>query len=172
MQVPVIHSNNVSRFLMKAGCFAMLFLVVGSAGAFSDKQNATTSTCENSTVDDAWGPEFASQARFFLAELQRTVRRNDKLKFSSLVQYPVRVFEGNHPSEIATPAALLRRYRSIMTPEMKRVILTQSSECLFANGQGVMIGDGQIWFQKQFGGRMKIITLNLRSPEANNYLHK
>ena len=155
MQMPAIH-------ILKASCtrkwrvwLAMTLLAtLGFAGTvFCHAQRSTTPACDNSTVADAWGPEFASQARAFLAELQHVVRSNDKTKFSSLVQYPVHVFEGNHGTEIATPAGLIRRYTSIMTPALKRAVLTQSSECLFGNGQGAMVGGGRIWFQRQSGGK-------------------
>jgi hypothetical protein len=34
-------------------------------------------------------------------------------------------------------------------------------ECLFANWQGVMIGDGEVWFEEQQNGSVKIKTLNI-----------
>jgi hypothetical protein len=70
----------------------------------------------------------------FLAELQHAVRNNNKIKFSSLVQYPVRVFERTYAIKITTRADLIQRYPLIMTSAMKRAILAQSAECLFGNG--------------------------------------
>jgi hypothetical protein len=119
-------------------------------------------------VDDAWGPEFASQARVFLTELQRVVKMNDRARFSTLIQYPVHVFQGNQGNEIASRKEFIRRYSSIVTPDIKRAILTQSPDCLFANGQDVMIGNGQIWFQKQSEAQMKIITFNLSSSRGSD----
>ena len=46
---------------------------------------------------------------------------------------------------------------------VREAILKQSQECLFGNDQGVMIGNGQIWFQPEPSGKMKIITINLTS---------
>jgi hypothetical protein len=51
-----------------------------------------------------------------------------------------------------------------MTPKLRRAILDQSPACLFGNYHGVMIGSGQIWFDEQPGGAMKIITINLNAP--------
>ena len=54
-----------------------------------------------------------------------------------------------------------------MTSRVRHAILAQSASCLFANGQGVMIGRGQIWFQEQSDGKMKIITINLGAPDGS-----
>ena len=104
-------------------------------------QNASKPDCGHSTVADAWGSKFASQAEMFLARLQRVIRTDDKTKFAALVRYPIRVSWGDQNSEVSTPADF------------------------FANGQGVMIGDGQIWFQEQEDGTMKIIKITLDPTE-------
>jgi hypothetical protein len=56
---------------------------------------------------------------------------------------------------------LIRKYPSIVTSTMKQAILAQDPKCLFANGQGVMIDHGQIWFAEQDRGMMKIITITV-----------
>jgi hypothetical protein len=165
-QMLAMRSSKISRFVERTRRFVMLFLVLSvSAALFCNAQNSASSTCENSTVADAWGPEFASQAKVFLAGLQSVVKSEDKEQFASLVQYPVHIFGGKKGKEIRTRADLIRSYSSIMTPDFKHAILAQPSECLFANGQGVMVGGGRIWFQKQSDGAMRIITFNLISSK-------
>jgi hypothetical protein len=141
--------------------FIFAALLVPVCGA----QSASHSGCGHSTVADAWGPEFASQAEVFLAELQRSVKIGDKAKFADLVHYPIEVSIGDKNSEVSTPSDFIRRYRSIVTPALKRTILAQDPKCLFANGQGVMIGHGQLWFQQK-GKAMKIIKITLDPPES------
>lgn len=124
----------------------------------------SSSQCPNSTVEDAWGTKVASQAQSFLKKLQQTVRAGNKREFALLVQYPVRVLNGSHAVEVSSASRLVERYSSIVTPAVKQAILKQSGPCLFANSQGIMVGSGQIWFQKQPGGEMKIITINSSVP--------
>ena len=138
-----------------------LVLLITASQIVSTAQS--TSKCKNSTIEEAWGPEYASQARSFFATLQRVVESNDSAKFARLIHYPVRL-SGAHVTKITRPSELIRKYSSIMTSEMRKAILAQTPECLFANGQGVMIGNGQIWFQQDQGGKFKIITINVMSP--------
>jgi hypothetical protein len=125
------------------------------------------SRCGNSTVEDAWGPTVASEAASFLARLQRNVKANDKTQFASLVHYPVHVIDGNHSIEISSSSNLMKKYSAILTADVRHAILAQSAQCLFANGQGIMIGRGQLWFQKEPSGEMKIITINLSAPRTS-----
>lgn len=82
-----------------------------------------------------------------------------------MVAYPVLLIDSRGKSRVRAPATVVQRYSAIMAPEMRRVILGQSSACLFANDQGAMIGNGQIWFEQQANGEFKIITINLTAPE-------
>jgi hypothetical protein len=129
-------------------------------------QSVSISRCGHSTVADAWGPEFAARAEMFLAELQHIVGRNDKAKFANLVHYPIQVSVGDNNDKISTSAEFIQKYPSIVTPALKQAIISQDPKCLFANGQGVMIGHGQLWFQQQ-GEEMKIITITLDSSDSN-----
>src|SRR5579871_1842097 len=159
MPVLAIHTNNVLKMKM----LTVLFIVLLSSSASCQAQDTSiNSHCDNSTVEEVWGPEFASEAKLFLAEIQRVVKANDQKAFAALVQYPVHIHRGSSREEIATPAKFLQNYSTIVTPDLRIVILNQSAECLFANGQGVMIGRGKIWFQKQsIHGKCKIIVFNL-----------
>jgi hypothetical protein len=164
--MPAIPIRNQRKFVNKAGWFTTLILALtlGQCGRICHAQNTHIATCGHTTVDDNWGPEFASQAKLFLARLKRIAESDDKTELSLLVQYPIHVYKGNHTSKVENPAELIRQYPPIMSPSMKRIILSQSPECLFATGQGVMIGDGNIWFQREKDGQMKIITITLDFP--------
>ena len=142
---------------MKLRVFAALVLLATGAKL---AHTQTSSPCPNSTVAEARGAEVASRAKAFLANLQQVVKANDAKQFAALVNYPVRVIDGGHRTKVATAAELIQKYPTIMIPQLKQAILSQSPECLFGNYQGMMIGDGQIWFDEQAGGAMKIITIN------------
>jgi hypothetical protein len=163
--MPVLKYHRMRSLLRSAEWSAILLSIVGlgSGSLFchaQSSQDAHIAACGQTTVDDNWGPEYASQAKVFLAALQRVVKSDDKKQLSLLVRYPVHIYDGNHKSMVRTPAEFIRQYPSIMSPDLKRAIIAQSPECLFATGQGVMIGDGNLWFQQQQSGQMKIITFN------------
>jgi len=134
-------------------------------GPFCLAQAATDSGCHTSTVADAWGPEFASQAKDFFVVLQKVVKNGNEKQFASLVQYPLHVYGASEPTEISSPAELLHKYTMIITPDAREAILAQSPDCLFGNGQGVMAAGGRVWFQKQEDGKFKIVTLNIIRPK-------
>jgi hypothetical protein len=64
----------------------------------------------HSTVDDAWGPAVASQAKSFLVRLQRAGKADDKAQFASLVHYPIRVISKDHSVEISSSRNLIKKY--------------------------------------------------------------
>jgi hypothetical protein len=105
--------------------------------------------------------EFAGRAEKFLMQIQAAVKVSNSQKFASLVRYPIVIATGTKKVQIRTAADLIRKYPSIVTSTMKQAILAQDPKCLFANGQGVMIDHGQIWFAEQDRGMMKIITITV-----------
>lgn len=150
---------------IKCLAFSLVMVVmVFSCASFCHAQDA--SSCGHSTVEDAWGPKVASEARSFLGRLQRIVKSGDKKQFASLIHYPIRILDGNRSIEITSPSDFVEKYSSILTPNVKHAILTQSAACLFGNGQGIMIGRGQLWFQRESSGDMKVITVNLTAPSV------
>ena len=84
--------------------------------------------------------------RTFLSQLQSAVRVGDRGAVIRLVGLPLRVNE-NGKSQVYPDAASVRRnYDRIFTPKVTQAILNQRFERLFGRDQGVMIGDGQLWF--------------------------
>lgn len=149
----------ISRYVL------VVTLMCWTFGSVCPAQTTTSPECHTSTVADAWGPEFASQAKEFFIELQSVVRNDNKKQFASFVQYPIHIYGANGAPEITNSSDLLRRYTRIITPDAREAILAQSPECLFGNGQGVMAAGGRLWFQKQKDGKFKIITLNIVRPK-------
>ncbi len=162
-----MHAIRTGRRLVRGRTGRLLAILLVLMAGSINAQSTVRPDCGHSTVEDAWGPEFAGRAKRFLAELQAAVRSGDKKALSSLVGYPVHVFQQGHNSELTTPKGLIRRLPSIVTPNLKKAVLAQSPDCLFANGQGVMIGRGEIWFEEQSGGQMKIVSFNLRSQAGS-----
>lgn len=162
--MPIRQRNNPVRWRpLPAFCCAIL-MFLSSYSATTWAEHKQQKPCHNSTVEGAWGPAVAVETQSFLVRLQRTVKSNDKLQFAKLVHYPVRIFEGDQTREIDTQSQFVKMYSSTVTPAVRRAILGQRAECLFANGEGIMIGGGQVWFHKESRGDMKIISINLSAP--------
>ena len=119
-----------------------------------------TQGCQNSTVDQLGSEDFAQKSRAFLAALQAAVARGDKAKVATMISYPLLVNGKNSRTRITTAAQFLSRYDSIFDEQARQAIARQSAKCLFGNYQGAMIGDGEVWFNEQANGAMKIITVN------------
>jgi hypothetical protein len=97
----------------------------------------------------AQAPDWVMQDRAyaeFLTQLQGAVRSGDRRAVSNLVRYPLRVNSGGRTRLYRSPAAVRRDYPLIFTPNVRRAILAQRFEALFGRDQGVMIGNGEIWF--------------------------
>ena len=97
------------------------------------------------------GADFAKEDRAyasFLGRLQAAVRGDDRGAVVRLVQIPLRVNSGGQ-SQIYPDAKSVRRdYEKIFTQRVRQSILAQRSDRLFSRDLGVMIGNGEVWFDR------------------------
>lgn len=87
-----------------------------------------------------------TRAEQFLANLQKAVAQEDKVAVSKMVSYPIDVHIHGKSKEIGKSATLVENYAAIMTDKVTAAIKDQKPGDLFVNAQGVMIGDGEIWY--------------------------
>lgn len=124
-----------------------------AAAADSDAQtdstvvSATGEETSRSRIQRLLGDPEAYETLF--RQLQEGVAADDRAAVSTLMRYPLRVEVDGTRREIADAEAFIAAYPSIMTPALKRVIAGQSFDTLFVNWQGVMVGQGQVWFSGQ-----------------------
>jgi hypothetical protein len=85
------------------------------------------------------------KVQHLLVTLQQAVAQHDAATVASLVHYPIKVNPGKHPITIKNPKAFIKDYDRIITHDISDVILKQKYDALFANSQGVMLGDGEVW---------------------------
>ncbi|CAH2212067.1 hypothetical protein [Tepidibacter aestuarii] len=79
-------------------------------------------------------------------EVKKIVSEDDKNKISEYVIYPLRVNHDKSSREINTPDEFTKNYDNIFTKEVKEALLNQDVKDTFVNYQGVMVGNGEIWF--------------------------
>ncbi|WP_163268858.1 hypothetical protein [Chelativorans alearense] len=120
--------------------FAALFIsLVGAtvAGAQSAKEM-------NQTLDGLFGAHAPYQA--FFEKLKKAVAENDKQAVASMVEYPFKARINDKAVTIKDAAHFETDYDKVFTAKVKEAVSKQAYATLFANWQGVMIGDGEVWF--------------------------
>lgn len=95
--------------------------------------------------------------RFFL-DLQKAVEKNERDKVILMVAYPLYVRIKGRRTKLRNKAELLKNYNAVFNEKVKQAI-AKSSAPSFANYQGVMLGDGEIWFNL-LKNRFKVTAIN------------
>jgi hypothetical protein len=106
----------------------------------------------------------------FFTRIQSAVQRRDTLLLASMIDFPMSVTDAHGYHHIRSRHEFLASYDSVFTPVVREVIAAQRFDELFVNRQGVMIGQGQLWFsgicnaEKCEHSRLRIITVNRDAP--------
>ncbi|MCK4207647.1 hypothetical protein J3U99_23170 [Brucella pituitosa] len=84
--------------------------------------------------------------QLFFERLQKAVKAGDKQAVASMIDYPFRARIGGKAVKVKDAAHFVADYDKIITTKVKQTVLDQTYPALFANWQGVSIGDGEVWF--------------------------
>ena|SRR5258708_3931651 len=129
----------------------LVAILVLSSLALAQKVNKY----EVAGIDDA-----AAVEKFF-HNLQEAMARGDRVRIASMVSYPITVMIAGRKVRLRNRAEFLRRYNVAINLRVKHAVAGQNVENLFVNYQGVMIGDGEIWFNQPSRSKLiKIIAIN------------
>jgi len=79
---------------------------------------------------------------------RRAVIARDARMASNFIAYPLRVNSGSKSRMIPNRTALLAQYDRIFTPGVRAEIERAVPADLFSRDQGVMLGDGIVWFNE------------------------
>jgi len=99
--------------------------------------------------DDYNGPEITltKADKAYFQQLQHAVLTDDEKWISKeVVQYPFFVNMPTGTFKLKNEKELKRDFKSIFCPKIKKAVARQSSDSLFKNWQGLMVGDGEMWF--------------------------
>lgn len=134
-------------------------LLVGFCTALTTPVSAQTAADTNAALDGAFGTH-EPYHRFF-ETLQKAVGAGDKAAVAALVSYPFQARVNDKAIKLRDAAHFVADYDKIVTPKVKQAVANQKYETLFANWQGVMIGDGEVWFSGIGGNdKIKITAIN------------
>ena len=101
-------------------------------------------TVEDQPIEQRLDWLFGSVKPFsdFFRDVQDAIRRNDAQAIAALIAYPLH----NGEDFLAySRDDFVAAYDHIITPHVREVVLTQTWTGLFANVDGIMFGDGEVW---------------------------
>jgi hypothetical protein len=84
------------------------------------------------------------------------VKRGDKKTVAALIKYPINVVVKGGIKNIGGPKELLSHYDKIFSTRYRDAIAKAIPRNMFVRYDGIMLGDGQVWF----GPDGKVIALN------------
>ncbi len=120
---------------------------------------AQTAAEMNASLDSLFG-EHDRYHSFFTA-LKKAVAEGDRKSFAAMVDYPFQARIKGKSVKIRDAAHFVADYDQVVTAKVKHALDAQAYESLFANWQGVMVGDGEIWFSAVGDpGEIRITAIN------------
>jgi hypothetical protein len=118
----------------------MLWLLV-IAGSYTPVIAAAEGDDVDARLDLLFGEH--DPHRNFFRELQTAVAANARERVAALVSYPLKTHIHGHV-RLRNPQQFVAQYEVLLSAKTQDVLAHQSFNSLFANSQGVMIGNGQI----------------------------
>jgi hypothetical protein len=99
-------------------------------------------------IDQSITDNIGDPAKFqaFFSSLKQAVEKHDASAVSAMVSYPMTIHPGTKGAiHVRTPQNFIAQYDKIVTPHIADIIQKQKYEDLFVNGQGAMLGSGEVW---------------------------
>ena len=91
-----------------------------------------------------------------LTKLQKAVAEDDRKTVVSMIRYPFATYDlGEKIKDYPTPEDVLADYDLLFNQEVKDAIASANMDNIFANQEGIMLGQGEIWFNNA-SGELKI----------------
>ncbi|MER9893265.1 hypothetical protein NKJ40_14385 [Mesorhizobium sp. M0119] len=139
-----VKGSHIEEIRTMARRHAFLF-ALGMISAISTGSASAQSAAEvNGNLDTLFGSHAPYQT--FFDKLKKAVGSDDKATVAALVAYPFQARIKGKALKIKDQKQFLTDCDQIITPKVKGAVTKQTYATLFANWQGVSIGDGEIWF--------------------------
>lgn len=122
---------------MRALIVALAILLATPLAAWSEQDISAR-------LDRLFGAHAPYEA--FLIALKQAVTAGDKKAVATMVAYPLEATIAGRRVVLRSQDRLVERYDQLFTPAVVAAIAGQRYATLFANADGVMIGDGEVWF--------------------------
>jgi beta-lactamase regulating signal transducer with metallopeptidase domain len=106
--------------------------------------------CASNTKDIE---EFASKIKLYVTE-------SNKTGLAELIDYPINVIINGSKVSINNKEEFKQKYDDIINAEYKEAIKKSHTKYLFANYAGIMMGNGEIWFDVRNDTGLRIFAIN------------
>lgn len=108
------------------------------------------------------GIDNATEFEATFNKLKTLVKDSKKEEVSKYVRYPISIKINGVKTQIKSEGDFIKNYDKIMTTEVKNAFVNQNVKDTFVNYQGVMVGNGEMWFAKCDKNKVKycIIAIN------------
>lgn len=121
--------------------------------------SAQSATDMNKNLDALFGEHVIYQK--FFDQLKQAVATDNKSAVAAMVDYPFQARINDKAVKIRDAAHFVADYEQVITKKVKQAVAQQTYPTLFANWQGVSIGDGEVWFSGiGNGSQVKITAIN------------
>ena len=106
------------------------------------------------------------EARHFFESLKKASADNDKNFLGKIIRYPITFYNHAKLKKVTNHIEFYNAYPSIFNEKVRDAIAKQKYEDLVVNGQGIMVGAGEVWISGIVVGKssrkinIKIITIN------------
>jgi hypothetical protein len=98
--------------------------------------------------------------------LKQAISADDRQKIATVIRYPLHLYDnGKVVRTYQDETSILADFDSLFSPSVRSAILSARYEDLFINSQGVMVGNGAVWFDgwgtdNKQGGPLMIKAIN------------
>lgn len=97
----------------------------------------------------------------FLTRLQAAVRADDQSAVIRLMQFPLRVNFTSGSTVYRDAGSARSDFDRIFSARVRRAILAQRFDRLYGGSRGLMIGSGEVWFDRvSSNGPVRITAIN------------
>jgi len=117
-------------------------------------------------AEESFYPVTTSDKAFF-EQIRNAILTDDIDWLANSIAYPIVLRLPGNEITVRNKHDLKKRSKLILNERMKSVVRTQSPDTLFKNWQGVMIGDGEIWYsmiiekgREKRGWVLRVIAIN------------
>lgn len=97
--------------------------------------------------------EFANKIKLYVTE-------NNKTGLADLIAYPIKAVINGSKVSINNKKEFEQKYDDIINAEFKEKINTCYTKYLFSNYMGVMLGNGEIWFESLNDNGLRVYAIN------------
>ncbi len=140
-------------------------LLIAGLLAFAPIASAQTAADVDARLDTLYGTHEGYAE--FLKSLKLATAGEDSAAVARMIAYPITLTLGGKETTLKDEKAFIAAYHDVFTPGIVSAIQNQTYETLFAKDEGVMIGDGEVWFSEVLTDEATPKSLGLKITAIN-----